>query len=175
MLIVSDSLRQLCEQHNITSDRGGIEEFSVRLTLGNSAKRFIESIDSINVTQNPAEAEIESVDLRNVALSIKPGCGVLAATKEMVNIPLGYFGLIQTKGTIARFLVQATCCDGQIEPGYNGCITLEIVNFNTRTVVIPAGTAIAQLFLFATQPKGNGSYNGRYQGAREPTLPKPVF
>lgn len=174
MLVVGEALRELCREHEVTSDVSGVELFSIPLTLGATAKRYRESNEPLSVAQNVREADVEDLDLRHQPLVLLPGGGVIGCTAETISMPSGFLGLVQTKGTIARFLVQATCCDGQVEPGYSGKVTLEIVNFNPRPISIPALTPIAQLFVFKTSPKNGDAYRGRYQHADGPTLPMPV-
>ncbi len=84
-------------------------------------------------------------------------------------MPVEYFGLVQTKGSLARLFISATCNDGQIEPGFKGKITLELANFGNAEIQIPLGETIAQMFLFRCTTAAK-PYAGRYQNADEPTL-----
>jgi len=84
---------------------------------------------------------------------------------------LGYFGLVQTKGSLARLFVSVTCCDGQIEPGYNGKVTFEMVNLGPNIVKIPIGAKIAQTYVVRCSSRVTPAYAGKYQGATGPTGP----
>jgi deoxycytidine triphosphate deaminase len=87
-------------------------------------------------------------------------------------MPNGFFGLIQTKGTLARLFVSATCNDGQVEPGYKGKLTLELMNFSNYQVDLPIGCEVAQLFIFQCSGETVNPYAGKYQAATGPTLPR---
>jgi len=49
---------------------------------------------------------------------LPPNGKLLACTQEEVALPTDKFGLVQTKGSIARGFLFAHVCDGQIDPGY---------------------------------------------------------
>lgn len=98
---------------------------------------------------------------------------VLACSEERVNMPLDVMGFIQTKGSIARGFLTVHVCDGQIDPGYQGNITFEIVNLSDFYYKLVPGMPVAQLFFYklaSPVPKG---YNGRYQNAGMPTGMQP--
>jgi len=82
---------------------------------------------------------------------------------------MDHIGFIQTKGTIARGFVTVHLCDGQIEPGYNGRITLELVNLSSFSYILRPNTPIAQLFLCQLSEEVVSDYSGRYQFASGPT------
>lgn len=104
-------------------------------------------------------------------LVLDPGDCVLSCSAERYHMPRGYFGLLQTRGSLGRMFVSATCNDGQIEPGFDGRITLEITNHARFQVVIPVGSRIAQLFIFRCTTEVGKPYDGHYQNADGPTLP----
>lgn len=174
MLIVGRGLLELAQSNVITSEATGIEDFSICLHLGSTIRRYRAEATPLSVSQNVRDTDIESFEINHEPLILAHGEGVLACTAETVSMPPGYMGIIQTKGTIARFLLQATCSDGQVEPGFKGRVTLELVNFNPRPLSLSAMTPICQMFIFKTQPKAPEIYQGRYQGATGPTLPRPI-
>jgi deoxycytidine triphosphate deaminase len=87
-------------------------------------------------------------------------------------MPPGYFGLIQTKGSLARLFIAVTCNDGQIDAGYEGRVTFEIVNLGHLRVRAPRLAPVAELYVFRTSTNNVSLYNGRYQGADKPTIYK---
>jgi dCTP deaminase len=102
-------------------------------------------------------------------LRLAPGESVLACTAETVRLPLDIFGWLQTKGNIARAFLGIVVSDSQVDPGYAGKITLELVNHGPMTLDLRPGIEVAQLYLFRlSQPVSHG-YNGRFQGAAAPT------
>ncbi len=118
----------------------------------------------------PSSLETKAVKLEaDGCVSFPPGCCLLASTLEVVDMPLDLMGFIQTKGTIARGFVTVHLCDGQIDPGYNGSITLELVNLSQHSYRLRPGIAIAQLFLHKLTTPLLVGYQGRYQQATGPT------
>lgn len=107
----------------------------------------------------PQKKEIEE------NLVLKPGQQIITCSQHKYIIPLDYFGLVQTKGTLARLFVQATCNDGQVEPGFEGFITLEIVNMSPWTIELPAGSEIAQMYIIKCSNTASKAYHGRYTEA----------
>jgi dCTP deaminase len=102
---------------------------------------------------------------------IPPGGKLLACTQEEVEMPFDKLGFIQTKGSIARGFLFAHICDGQIDPGYRGKITLELLNASDFYYKLVPGMAIASLFLFNTDEEVD-HYDGRYQNSTAPTAMK---
>jgi len=66
-------------------------------------------------------------------------------------MPLGYIGFVQTKGTLARLFVAAHCTDVQIEPGFSGKVTLELMNQSPFDIAIPVGANIAQIYIMSVK------------------------
>ncbi|WP_421848431.1 dCTP deaminase [Marinomonas sp.] len=98
------------------------------------------------------------------------GC-VLACTQEYVTMPRDKFGLIQTKGSIARGFISVHMSDGQIDPGYKGKVTLELVNMSPFYYKLVPGMPIASLFVINTDENVE-PYDGRYQSSSGPTAMK---
>lgn len=174
MIIIGQNLAQLSSQYSIC-DRSLVDDFSLKIQLG---KRYFEPNPMENRTvvygSHPCPTELFSQEktIGEKNLILKPGNQIIACSKHLYNIPTDHFGLVQTKGTLARLFVQATCNDGQIEPGFSGYITLEIVNLSPWTIDIPAGSDIAQLYLLKCSSPAEHAYCGRYaEKAKEgPTI-----
>lgn len=94
---------------------------------------------------------------------------VLGATREYVSLPEDIAADIVGRSTWGRTgLIIATAT--KIDPGFKGCITLEIVNEGVIPIVLYPGLKIAQLVLFRTE--GKASYRGSYEYPTGPELPK---
>lgn len=117
----------------------------------------------------PTTSRFLGVDERS---DFGPGMKLLACSVEYIRMPLDHMGFIQTKGSLARGFVLAHMCDGQIDPGFNGKVTFELINLSDLSYQLVYGMPIAQLFIFRlTTPLPSG-YDGRYQGADRPTAMK---
>jgi dCTP deaminase len=173
MVVIDKNLEQLTNQFNIC-DSGLVDDFSLKIKLGPKIYRPLDINHRVlyGMTQEPSYlfGQCETVE-QNV--SIESGGRVLACSKDIYRIPLDYMGLVQTKGTLARLFVQATCNDGQVEPGFEGLITLEIVNLSPWTIDLPISSEVAQMYIMKCSSIAEKPYNGRYSlGAKEgPTLP----
>lgn len=99
---------------------------------------------------------------------LPPGGTVLACSEEEVAIPYDRLGFIQTKGSIARGFLFVHFCDGQIDPGYRGKITLELLNSSDFYYKLKPGMPIASLFFMQTDEEIE-HYDGRYQNSGAPT------
>lgn len=174
MIIIEKNLEQLIDQFSIC-DRNLADDFSIRVQLGPEVFDVNNDGKGSRVVygSHPDPSTLFSPKRRvDQNLVLCPGQQVIACSNARYKMPVDYFGLVQTKGTLARLFVQATCNDGQIEPGFEGFITLEIVNFSPWVVEIPVGADVAQIYLFKSSSVANNAYAGRYsEGAKSgPTL-----
>jgi dCTP deaminase len=112
----------------------------------------------------------DSVIISDEGFSLKPGDFYIGATFESIKIPNGYFGLVETKGNIARAGLQVHNTDGHIDPGTDGKITLEIKNNANHEVVIYPEMFFCQIFIFKMQSLSSKPYHGKYHQQQGPTL-----
>jgi len=175
VLIVGKNLDGLVRRYDICPT-SLVDQFSLKLKIDSQIRRMKPIRNQVvqTVAYGPGmKASLLFDDLTEVGpnIEIDPGGKLLACSDATFKIPAGYFGLIQTKGTLARLFVSCTCNDGQVEPGYSGKITLEVINQSNYKVVLPVGSEVAQLFLFKCSGDVHSLYAGKYQGAESPTLP----
>lgn len=175
MLIVGKNLDGLVRRFDICATNL-VDQFSLKLKIDSQVRRMkiVKKAVTTTVIYGPGmNASLLFDDLADSGHSIEldPQDKLLACTDTIYKIPAGYFGLIQTKGTLARLFVSCTCNDGQVEPGYSGKITLEVTNHSNYKIILPVGSEVAQLFLFKCSGDADGIYAGKYQGADSPTLP----
>jgi len=97
---------------------------------------------------------------------LKPGEFLIGSTTEKVTIPNGLFGLIETKGNIARAGIQIHNTDGHIAPGFSDNITLEIKNNSNHSIIIYPNIAFAQIYFFKATSKSLKPYNSKYQNQK---------
>lgn len=176
MIIVGDNLKGLINQHNIVEDINScFDNTSISLRLDNNVIRINPPAESVFTYEDeiPNEWVEEEYIQNNEYLVLSPQSSVLACSFETVNIPIGYFGFLQTKGSLARLFVSIHCCDPQIEPGFNGKITFEIINNSNLKIKIKPRQNIGDLFIFKTSTKQVKGYDGRYNNSDKPTIQKP--
>lgn len=98
---------------------------------------------------------------------LKPGEFVLAATNEYVTLPPSVCGFVQGRSSIGRIGLTVQNA-GFIDPGFDGTITLELVNESKMAIALIPGYRMVQIVLM--EVRGNSErYNGKYNGQMDPT------
>lgn len=173
MIVIEKGLEQLSEQYSIC-DRFLVDEYSLKIQLGENYYLPEPQLGNVVYGAHPDPKHIFSEkQIAKQNLVLQPGAQVIACSKHIYKIPVDYLGIVQTKGTLARLFVQATCNDGQVEPGFHGYITLELVNLSPWVVEIPVGIDVAQLYLMKCSSPAQKAYSGRYaeMALKGPTIP----
>jgi dCTP deaminase len=144
------------------------ESWVIPLHLGEQFLEYYPIPDNAITLPSSLPTRLAPLD-ENGKLLLAPGACVLACTRERVDLPLEVMGWISTKGNVARSFLTAHVCDGQIDPGYYGTITLELVNHGPFTFALEPGMAIANLYLLALSSSIDVGYKGRFWGSVGPT------
>lgn len=177
MLIIDKNLEGLARQFKLAPPNL-IESFCIGVRLGGKIfrpKKTNAEGETIRVvyghSPNPQDLFQEETVKQNIVLA--PNESVICSSADAYNMPAGYFGLLQTKGTLARTFVSVSCNDGQVEPGFKGKITLELTNHSPWIVELPAYSEVGQLYLFKCSSDAIEGYAGRYaeDALSGPTIP----
>lgn len=105
----------------------------------------------------PAGYDIRSgTDLR-----LYRGSFELGVTLEQFEIPDDVLGVVHDKSTWARKGISVF--NTIIDPGWEGFLTLEIVNRGFKNIIIEKGMPIAQVIFHRLERPTNIPYNGKYQ------------
>lgn len=99
----------------------------------------------------------------NGDLLVHRGQFVIVQTAERVKLPTHLAGVMKGKSSFGR-IGMLSILGGYVDPGYDGVLTLQLVNLGLYNVTIEPGAAIAQLVLYEVT-EGAGEYAGRYQGS----------
>lgn len=152
---------------------------SIDIRLGCSIiiprKSYVERQD---VTDKESVRQIEERLYDRVRLRYKskfmfhPNQLILGATFEYISLPYDVFGVIMSRSSWGRLgLIVATAA--AIQPGYRGCLTLELVNVSESPIALYPGLPIGQIVFHDVSPGGQVSlYSGRYDCPTEAELPK---
>ncbi|MEZ0248977.1 MAG: dCTP deaminase, partial [Thermoproteus sp.] len=99
---------------------------------------------------------------------IPPRNFVLLTTEEYVKMPNDVAGLANLRSTLARYglVIPPTVVDA----GFEGNITIEVVNESPNAIVLKPGLRFLHLILVKTE--GSAKYLGAYLGQRGVTPPK---
>lgn len=93
-----------------------------------------------------------------------PGEFVLGVTRERVNMPNDLVARIEGKSSVGRLGLMIHVTAGYIDPGFSGCVTLEMYCLHPLPVKLRPGKLIAQLSFHQMLRPANKPYSGRYQG-----------
>ncbi len=174
---VSDYNKKLIVTPLLSYDQIGPASIDVR--LGSSIiipkKTYVEKQD---VTDQSEIREIESRLYDRSRLKyhsrfmLHPGQLILGVTFEYISLPEELFGTIMSRSSWGRLgLVVATAA--AVQPGYKGCLTLELVNLSESPIALYPGLPVGQLVLQEVQTAGaEASYEGRYECPTEAEVPK---
>jgi deoxycytidine triphosphate deaminase len=104
----------------------------------------------------------------NHGFTFKPGTFILGASMEKLNIPDNIGALLRTKSSMGRMGFEHMDA-GWIDPGFNGCLTLEYQNdLKHHALRIYPGDRVGQLIFFSGHKvspehsyRRTGNYNGK--------------
>ncbi len=104
-------------------------------------------------------------------LWLHPGQFVLGATLEYLRFPPTLGGYVLGRSSWGRIgLLVATAI--LIQPGFSGCLTLELVNHGESPIALYPGCRIAQLAVHTLKEPTDCGYKGKYVGPTGPESPK---
>lgn len=177
-------------------DPAAIQPASIDLTLDNSfavpARHHIAGVEDNALsslhriihgrtafdTVRPYHMQERSADFWNRfsiadggAVIIHPGQFLLASTAESITLPADLVGRVEGKSTPARWGLIVHTTAGFIDPGFDGPITLELVNVGPFAYELHPGDPICQLSVEALRTPTTRPYNGHYQHQGRPGLP----
>lgn len=90
---------------------------------------------------------------------LHPGQFLLGATFEFVRLPPSFGGQVLGRSSWGRLgLIVATAVT--VQPGYGGCLTLEIQNLGSVPIRLFPGLRVAQLMLWRAESATSSPYEG---------------
>jgi len=100
---------------------------------------------------------------------LHPNQLIIGSTLEYISLPKKLMCYVIGKSSWGRMgLIIATAT--KVDPGFKGCVTLEIINEGEVPVVLYPGILIAQLVFH--EIIGEGEYDGKYGYATGPQFPE---
>lgn len=128
---------------------------------------FHERTRSLGMTFGLSSCGYDVRVAQNVSLRPK-GCK-LASTVERFSLPNDVTAQVMDKSSWARQFV--TVQNTIIEPGWFGYLTLEIINHSNESVLIEAGSPIAQIVFSRLDEPTEQPYGGKYQNQQSGPQP----
>ena len=183
MTVLSDKwIKEMAENHNMISPfenkqiRGtkisyGLSSFGYDARVSNEFKIFTNVNSEIVDPKNFKQSNF--VSKKGSECIIPPNSFVLASTIEYFKIPNDILVICLGKSTYARcgIIVNVT----PLEPGWEGCVTLEFSNTTPLPAKIYANEGVAQFIFIKGNEKPDITYadrNGKYMKQSGVTLPK---
>lgn len=153
-------------------DRKRLQPASVDLTLHDVVRRprsrAGEHLDLAAVPRFHTESEGPG---HYGTFHLGPGEQLLACTEEVVRLGRMHVARVEGKSSLARLWLSVHVTGGFIDPGFEGQVTLEVVNHSPWTLVLHPGMPICQVAFdrLDTPPSRTYTSTGRYNGQRGPT------
>ncbi len=163
-LDLNEELPTVKEQIDASSQ---IQPASVDLRLGDSL-RVYEDIDVIDTQEMPEPDEVRTGE----TLRLNSGEFALASTKETVCVPDDLSAEVKGRSSVGRagFHIHTA---GWVDPGFEGQITLELVNHAPAPVILHADMRICQIVFDTLDEPAVTAYgdkpDAKYQGQTGPT------
>ena len=106
---------------------------------------------------------------------IPPSGFCLAGTRERIKMPSNMAGIVTGRSSFGRLGLSVETA-GFVDAGFDGHITLEIVNHSRNRWMLTDGDVVAQLIVFEMTAAALNDYSktGRYNGQRGATESKGI-
>ena len=168
MLIVGEDLIDLIKKNDICSENL-YDVTCITLELDEEIIKY-KAGELLEYGKEIPKEWIISEKMDKNGIVLKPYECFLGCSNQKINMPNGYFGLLQTKGSLARLFVQIQCSDGQIDPGFRGKVTFEIINLSNCMIKLHKDQAVGNLYIFKTSNDKINDYLGKYCNSNKPTF-----
>jgi len=178
-VILSDrTMREEIERGRIRVEplaEDAIQPSSIDLRMDNKIRVFRNNHISHIDLRNDTAALTEVVELKpGQPFFLRPLEFALGVTMEHIVVPNDLVARLDGKSSLGRvgLLIHATA--GLVDPGWEGRLTLELMNLAPFPITLFAGMKIGQIsFIQMTSPVdnpyGGGGLSSKYQGDTDPT------
>ncbi len=146
-------------------DLSQIQPSSVDLRLGDEFIIFPDDIEVIDVLDKDISKFLKKVKINQNSFIIKPKQFVLATTVEYIKLPNYITAFVEGRSSLGRlglFIENA----GWVDAGFEGNITLEFFNANSRPLKIYPNMRICQLVFAKMEEPAENPYRGKYFAQR---------
>lgn len=156
-------------------DPEAIQPASVDLRLDRSFRVFRSTTRPFVDVREPVDDLTELVEIsEGEPFVIQPGSFCLGSTIETISLPDDIVARVDGRSSLGRLglLVHATA--GYVDPGWKGCLTLELSNQSQMPIALYPGMRIAQISFYTLttpvdRPYGSTGLGSKYQGQTGPT------
>ncbi len=148
---------------------------SLDLRLGNQFRTFDHIRKSVIDIENPEDFKKMTTLVKvktNEHFVIQPGEFILGVTLEYICLSDDLTARIDGKSSLGRLGIVIHSTAGHVDPGFRGCLTLEMTNIGMMPVLLYPKMRICQLVFQTLTSKAEVPYNkksnAKYQGAKSP-------
>ncbi len=150
-------------------DESIVRENGIDLRVGYEYAQYAFS----NQIVDPCEIENSSglfkiVEAKDSRIPVPPNSFVLLTTLERVKLPDSLVGFCNLRSTLARYGLSMS--PTVIDVGFEGNITIEIINTSGNYIVLRPGMRFLHVIL--ARAEGKYSYKGTYLKQKGVTIPK---
>ncbi len=146
-----------------------IQPSSIDLRLGNEFLIYKDNIELIDVSDKNINNYLEKIVVKDEeGFVIQPKQFVLATTLEYIKLPNYITAFVEGRSSLGRlglFIENA----GWVDAGFEGNITLEFFNANSRPLKIYPKMRICQLVFSEMNEPAEKGYRGKYLGQKGTT------
>ncbi len=171
MILNDRSIKQLLKEGELYIEPLNeiqIQPSSVDLRLGNEFLIYPEEIEILDVKNPDLGNQLKKVVADEEGFVIQSKHFILATTKEYIKLPDYLTAFVEGRSSLGRlglFIENA----GWVDAGFEGNITLEFYNANSRPLRIYPGMRICQLVFAKMVEPAERPYRGKYQGQKGTT------
>ena len=178
MVLSDTTIERLIGEGRITIDpfdASLIQPSSIDVRVDRFFRVFANSRYPYIDVKQEQEALTESVEIGDdEPFILHPGEFVLGSTLERVTLPDDLVARLDGKSSLGRLGLLIHSTAGFIDPGFDGCVTLELSNVANLPITIYHGMKIGQISFMqmtepAASPYGSGELGSKYQGQPGPT------
>lgn len=142
------------------------------LTFRNTHVPFLDPASGREVRDYTERVEVKEGD----TFLMHPGEFALGATKEWVELPPDLVARVEGRSSLGRLALVVHATAGFIDPGFRGCITLELSNLGRLPIALRPGMRVCQIAVYELTSPAERPYGpergSKYQGQRGPTASK---
>jgi len=146
----------------IIDARQQFQPASVDLRLGTEFRTFrITRFEFLDILQDTEKAKLalqEYAEDHELTYKGKfvlhPGDFALAMTLEYIRLPADLAGRLEGKSTWGRLGLQVHSTAGFVDPGFEGCLTFELINAGKVPIPLYPGLRVAQICFYEIEETG---------------------
>lgn len=131
-------------------------------------------LNSMDLRRHQPSDQMRVETIAKEGFRLEPKECILGSTVEVIKVPSDLSARVEGKSSLGRVFLAIHVTAGFIDPGFQGQITLEIVNLGPWSVTLWPGMKIAQVSFSqmvapARNPYGTKDLGSHYQGQTGPT------